>query len=411
MSRKFFSRAAAAACAITITLGFGSPTFANTLIVNKAGTATANCQASPYTEIQQAVIAAHYNDTIYVCAGTYVVPVNINKPLTIQGALGAVLQPTTAQMTANRALPSETIYPLLWFHDTYGEVTITNLTVDGTNYPNCAGSCQIVGILGQDTFGEVEYDAVRNINTSGGAGDGFGIFLQSGPGGPPGALTFVEVEGNSVHDYKSAGIIANECGTFVSISNNSVQGLGLAATVSQLGIQIGFSAQGNITQNVSSNNMSPGTPCTGTMTSANFASEQTPNTNSWNIQIANNVSSMSEEGVADVNDQVHIQNNVISNSFCVGIYVEDNGNTVQNNTIFHTDPTNPASTGIYVVAGDNNNVSNNTINEAIFGVASNSSSTVANNESIFNVIYPFAGTFKSYSLRPPPHTGRPCFRR
>lgn len=393
-----------------MTLAVGSPAFANTLIVNKAGTATANCAASQYTEIQQAVNAAHNGDTINVCPGIYVIPVNVSKPLTIQGTIGAVLEPTTSQSTTNRAT-GEPVYPMLWLHDTYGPVNITNLAVDGTNYPTCASNCEIVGILGQDVNGQLQYDAVRNINTSGGGGDGFGIFLQSGPGGPPGQLTLMQVQGNSVHDYESAGIIANEFGTFANITNNSVEGLGSAATVSQIGIQIGYSAMGNITQNVSSNNMSPGTPCTGATTSANYASQQTPNTPSWNIQMANNVSSLSEEGVGDVDDNVHILNNTITNSYCVGIYIEDNGNVVQNNTVLHTSPTNPNSSGIFVVAGSNNNVSNNTINEATYGVSSLSSSTVANSESIYNVTYQFAGTFQSYSLKPPTHSGRPCFRR
>jgi hypothetical protein len=240
-------------------------------------------------------------------------------------------------------------------------------------------------------------------------------------------MTNVQVQGNSVHDYKTAGIVANESGTMANLMNNSVQGLGSAASIPQTGISVGFGAQGNINQNVVSNNTGPGPYCTVTPTSTNIASQQTPpGSNNSNVQIQNNVSSLAETGIGDVNSQVHIQNNFISESFCAGIYVQDNNNNVGNNVVNETcnpqlsscSSYSPSSTpppqAIEVVSGNNNNVNNNTINEAVFGVVSDNaaSNTQANGESIYNTLFPFAGmTYQNYSLKPPPHAGGPFMPR
>jgi hypothetical protein len=422
MSRKYFSRAALAAVALTVTLGFATPTFAATFYVSKTAQA-APCNTTAYPEIQAAVAVAHKNDTIYVCPGTYLVPVNITIPLTIVGFNGAVLEPNTPQAATNVAT-GEPVSPMLWFHGvTGGQVNVVSLTVDGTNYPPCSAPCQVVGIFGQNSQGQLQYNTVRNVNV-GGAGDGIGIFLQSTPGtGPPGNMTNVQVQGNSVHDYQTNGIIANETGTMANMMGNSVHGLGEMATVAQGGIQVGFGAQGNINQNLVSDNTGPAPHCVGTSSSVNYVSQQTPPTSNANVQIQNNTSTMAEIGIGSVNTtQVHINNNDVSDSICTGVYLQDTNDQVQNNDIFHTcnpalgscstssNSSVPPPVAIYVVSGTNNNVNNNTINESLYGIASNSSTTQANSEAIYNVTFPFAGVFQNYSLTPAPQGGGPMMR-
>ncbi len=66
------------------------------------------------------------------------------------------------------------------------------------------------------------------------------------------------VSGNTISDYQKGGIVANGTGTFVTITDNTVTGLGPVGFIAQNGIQIGWGAVGQVTGNtVTGNDYTP----------------------------------------------------------------------------------------------------------------------------------------------------------
>jgi hypothetical protein len=389
-----------------------------------------------YPEIQAAVQAAENtskNDTIYVCPGTYNVPVNVYSQMQILGADLALLQPTTQPAgTPNRAVPGTTIFPMLWIHDVMGgNVQITNLTVDGSNFGSCSGNCQVAGILVQNAQAQLQSNTVQFVNV-GGPGDGIAYFVQTGSTQVNGhqQQTQVQLQGNLAHDYQTVGYETNEVNTNVQLKNNVAKGLGEMATVTQTGFQVGFGAQAQLQNNLASYHLGPVGPgghCLNSSSSANYVllSMPPPPGNS-NPQVQQNVSELAELGVAVVNGQGQVQNNVISDTLCDGAYILGDQVHFNNNMIYNTcNPaqgscttlTNPnaatnPSTAIYVVGGNQTDVSNNFVNFAPYGVASGGTNTNANNESLANVVIQFAGSgFQQYQANPKPHDPAPAVFR
>jgi parallel beta-helix repeat protein len=406
------SNAAAVACAIAMSLAATTPLAAqgwpfdpnnppwgpNNLYVGTASSCAATgvkTNGSLYKEIQDAVSAAKQNANIWVCPGTYTKPVVITQALQIVAYAPAILQPTPSP-TAKNLATGVAIEPMLWIHGiANGNLQIIDLTVDGGNATPCGASCQMVGVLVQNVQGaQLSYMAVRNILNSGG-GDGFGVFVQSGNSPAPpdcyGAnTTQAKIQNVSVHNYTSAGIVVNEAGTRADISQSSTHGLGESATFDQVGIQIGYGAKGDVQNNVSTNHLGPAPHCTAGTSSVNFDVIEPADPT---VQLQNNVSAMAEIGIGATSDGVLVQGNSVTDSLCTGIYVYGDNNQVQNNSVFHTDPTNPASTAIYVVSGNSNHVHGNSIIEATYGVASLSGSTQEDGDTIANAIIPLSGKF------------------
>src|SRR5713101_2204947 len=82
-----------------------------------------------------------------------------------------------------------------------------------------------------------------------------GIFVQSANGGP-GLNSNVTLTGNTVDEDGKNGITANEPGTFVTVTSNTVLGRGAVGLgdAAQNGVQIGFGARGLVSGNTISAN-------------------------------------------------------------------------------------------------------------------------------------------------------------
>ncbi len=63
------------------------------------------------------------------------------------------------------------------------------------------------------------------------------------------------VVGNDIWNYQKGGIVANGTGTFVTITDNTVTGLGPVGFIAQNGIQLGWGATGTITGNTITGNL------------------------------------------------------------------------------------------------------------------------------------------------------------
>src|SRR3984885_165838 len=377
-----------------------------------AGTTVAvgNCKAglTSYPTIQKAVDASPAGYTIDVCPGTYPEQVSITKNLTLIGvAAGTADAPTivppTGGVVANASDPSGGGAPVaaqIVVTSPATSVTLQHLTVDGANnqVTGCAsfgGSVPlVVGIYFLNRSGTIPQKAVRKQLQDTADQDcpnGLGIYVEAGGG----ATTTVTISNNTVRNYQQNGITANgygdgSAGPAVTIMNNSVPGTGATATSGKNGIQIGFGATGQVTGNItiqdiyalSGNNGDAGV---GILVFA-----------STGITVSNNVVGNTQFGIVTESagegflaDTTSITGNrIIGTELFDGIDLCSNGNTVTGNTVNSS-----TEAGIHLddscgSTGNNNTVKTNNINEACAGIltGTGTSGNVTTPNTIFNVI-------------------------
>src|SRR5438132_6334513 len=179
----------------------------------------------------------------------------INKPLTLEGAGMGMTSIKPAMVSANTSslFSGFPIAAILLVDGTTG-VAVSDLTVDGSTAAFNACSPGYVGIFYRASSGAIQDTHVTHIHhpLASGCQAVLGIFVQSGNGGP-GLNSHVAILQNMVDDYGKNGITANEPGTFVAVSNNTVMGRGPVGTplpdAAQNGVQIGFGARGLVSGN------------------------------------------------------------------------------------------------------------------------------------------------------------------
>src|ERR1700678_4239576 len=229
---------------------FGGQAFA-------ANTVAGLCSASGthYTTIQAAVNAASSGGKVSVCPGTYSEQVSITKSLTLQGIVSGTTDAAVIVVPAGGLVQTGT--------DIFGNsvaaqilvtgataVTISHLTVDGSN--NGLSGCGVdpIGIYYQNSSGTITYNAVRDQlmdPADQGCQIGLAINVESNTGTPA-----VAISNNSVRNYDKNGITASGPGTgnggpAVAVSGNTVIGIGATPVIAQNGIQIGYGATGSVT--------------------------------------------------------------------------------------------------------------------------------------------------------------------
>src|ERR1017187_3530691 len=208
-----------------------------------------------YTTIQAAVNAVSPAGTVKVCPGTYAEQVIINnKNLTLIGIgpTASVVVPPAGGLVQNghdlADFPVFAVAAQILVLD--ANVTISHLTVDGAgNGLDGCGSVNPLGIYYMNAGGTITDNAVRNqiTPTNVGCGLGFGIYVASAGG------HVVTISNNSVRTYGKNGIIATGVGVGVSapgpivtVTGNTVVGLGATTLVAGNGIQLSLLATGKI---------------------------------------------------------------------------------------------------------------------------------------------------------------------
>jgi parallel beta-helix repeat protein len=333
------------------------------------------CPNAQYTSIQAAVTAAPAGATISVCPGTYPETVRINKPLTIRGIrVGnenlVLINPAIAAANTTSLYSGDPTAAIILVEKTVN-VTLDNLTVDGSanTIPGCAPS--FVGVFYRNASGRISNAVVRNIRLNplglGGCQDVNAIFAESGTlaGVKRGAR--LEVFGTSVHDYQKTGIVGNEEGTVLIASGNTVSGIGATTEIAQNGIQIGFGARGEIKNNSVINHIY--SPCTTTSSCSASSSNILVFTHGSGIEVSDNNFGKSQvnvyfgtDGDGPLTNGSIEDNTIFQSDVYDGIYLEGNYNSVRGNRIF-----NSSEASVYVV-GSRNRITNNTFNEAPVGV-------------------------------------------
>jgi hypothetical protein len=132
-------------------------------------------------------------------------------------------------------------------------VTISHLAVDGANDGMTDCTIDPIGIYYQNASGTITDSAVRNVllpPAFQGCQTGLAINVKSNIGTPPA----VTISSNSVRNYDKNGITASghddgSPGPNVTVTGNTIIGLGATTVTAQNGIQIGYGATGTVTSN------------------------------------------------------------------------------------------------------------------------------------------------------------------
>ncbi len=208
-----------------------------------------------FTTIGAALAAqSSAGSTIYLCPNVYAEQLTITNPTNLIGvndgtSSGAILTAPASGLVANAPGSDPNVpYAAQIAVIGAGTVTISNVTVDGTN--NQIDGCApiLVGILYQNTSGTVQNSRVINQalvngqNGLGGCQSGNAIELLGS-----GSQT-VNVVGNDVTGFQKNGITVDS--VVATITGNTVTGQGATSAIAQNGIETDSSPGVLISQNV-----------------------------------------------------------------------------------------------------------------------------------------------------------------
>ena len=325
---------------------------AQVLVVGTKGPA---CSNPAYATIQSAIDAAAAGATIRVCAGIYPEQLSITKSLTIHGDSGAWVQPVG--MTANVSTLPEPTSAVINVANA-AEVNIEGLIIDGSK--NGIGECApyLVGVLYQNSSGELDHNAIRDMKLSAAlngcqSGDGVDVISTGTP-------TTVTISNNSIHGYQKNGVTVNQAGTTAYVRRNIIKGQGRTYGAAENGVQIGYGAQGQIINNIVTNHQF--IPCTGPDT-CGAASTGILIFESNGVLVEQNTLEINQLSVyVQGNNASVTQNTVVNTVDLDGISLIGNSNTASQNRVIHSDQAN------IVIDGNNNEATDNEVMEAPIGI-------------------------------------------
>jgi hypothetical protein len=370
-----------------------------------------------FSTIQAAVNAAPNGATVDVCPNTYPEQVTITKALKLMAiqsgtADAPVVVPPGGGLTQNGTdIFGDPVAAQIFVASTSGNVTIKGITVDatGNNLTGC-GAPTLTGIYFQNTSGTISDNTTRNQYQTdfadfGGCQNGLAINVESLT-----SSVSVTVSDNSVRAYQKNGITATGAATGtgapgpnVTINGNNI--VGLAATsmnwpvsgAAENGIQIGFGARGSVSSNIVNDNIwgqdqfgDTGDAASGILIYASQGVSVTSNyIGSAQFPIVTVSDNFTGYGLAD--NTTITSNKVSGTQLYDAIDLCSNHNTVRSNMLFGS-----SESGIHIddtcsgngnLTGNNNTVTNNTINEACAGILTGTGTTgnTISPDTFFNV--------------------------
>jgi parallel beta-helix repeat protein len=208
-----------------------------------------------------------------------------------------------------------------------------------------------------------------------GYGNGLAINVESNTGAPA-----VTISNNSVRNYDKNGITASgpangNPGPNVTVTGNTVIGLGATTLIAQNGIQIGYGALGKVTSNNVLDDIYINPPDCALTTC--WGSSGILLYGSAGVTVTTNTVESTQYGIVPVtvsasltaNGTIIKSNHVGGTQLYDGIDLCSDGNTAQSNVIYGS-----AESGIHLddscspSTGSNNTVTGNTVNEACAGI-------------------------------------------
>jgi len=334
---------------------FGIATERRQLVV---GTNGADCRGASFKSIQSAVDAASPGDSIRVCKGVYPEQLSITKSVDIEPDPGVFVVPLALKQNATGLATGVPIAAAIIVSGA-ADVSIADLTVDGINNAVTGCAPRVEGIYYQNASGEISRVVVRNFRLGpslGGCQSGTGILIESGNG----SSSHVEIRKCVIHDFQKNGITANEIGTYVRVHGNVVTGLGPTNGAAQNGIQIGFGANGEVSQNMVTNTVWSGcidvSTCSAVATSILVAESD-------GVKVSENLLSDAQVNIFIVGNLGAVSGNQVFNSRVFdGIRIEGNNYLVSRNRITS------AGEALIFIQGDENEVTHNRLSDATIGI-------------------------------------------
>jgi hypothetical protein len=415
--------------------------WATAAVVTPPGTPACKSLAS-YSTISLAVSSVPAGSVIFICPGTYTEQVVINKNLTLEGVAGngvvgasavgennpVIVSPSSGVLvntsdlngypngepTAAQILVQTLQTSLTW--PTPIVVSISNITIDGSNNQLSGCGTDLVGIYYQNASGTVNHVTTRyqELDPSDfGCQDGLAIYAQSGYG--TGTAT-VTIENNNVHDYDKNGITADGSGTTATITGNYVVGIGATPLIAQNGIQLSYGAGGKIMSNTVTDDVyvNPSdcynsiTPSDSSCYSASgILLYDSGGASASPVTVSGNTVSNTQGAIVAVTDGTMTAdyNDVSSNKvtttpaivvtgftyFLDGIDLCSDNNTATSNTVL-----NSGGSGVHLdssctepsagASGANSTATGNTVNEACAGVLTGNSGSRQSATVTYNVV-------------------------
>jgi len=353
MSQPFTTRILAAA--LTLTAGL----YAQNALATNVVVGPNTCQPGKphYATIQAAVNAAPNAGIVLVCPGTYLEQVSITKPLTLKGVTdgtnnAAIVKVPATGLVINGFAPTYFLGPVtgqVVVQNTSG-VTVSNLIIDGTGSGCVSGAIREVGIFAYNVGNTVVSNVtVRNEIT--GCQTGEGILSDT---------STITVNGNQVHDIDRTGILIQ--GGVGTVENNNVQ------SAAFYGISMYLASKTLVTLNTVAGLTSS---FQGSSFSAILVQNSSNSVVSKNTLLASPNQFGETIGIwAYGNPNANsLLANIVS-AFGYGIALQGCSNTVvQTNKLSEL-----LQDGIYEVTSlGGNNITKNTVNEAAFGIFTDSS--------------------------------------
>jgi hypothetical protein len=202
--------------------------------------------ASPLATITYAMSLIPDGGTIIVDAGTFVEQVdNLGKSVTItgQGNTASIIKAPATLVAKNG---TGTAYPIVFGSGLGKTLTLTDLHIHGDGGRNG----DFYGAYFFEASGSIGGCRVTQIHAAGGiTGSQGGIAIFANHNWDTAVDQSLTVSNSIVTEYQKAGIVANELGTEVNLTNNQILWTGAANILAPNGIQLGWGSYGSITGN------------------------------------------------------------------------------------------------------------------------------------------------------------------
>jgi Right handed beta helix region len=301
-----------------------------------------------FTTISAALATTPPPDVVQVCPNTYNEQIVITQPVILEGlsngnAGQAIVAPPIPGAVVNAADGfGDAVAAQIWVNNVIGEVTISDLTIDGTtNGLLSEPDGLLVGIFSQNTALTVNRVVAENQKDN---KEGIGIFVEGGSSDPS-----VTLENSSIHDFDHWGIIAETNSSTspitATIKDNTVDGGGSLDT--------GFFASGIFLDET-----------TVVEISGNHVSKSLYAIDSYGLNgvISNNTLTDNAVGVNLATDGVSVESNtILDDQYAIALLTA--AAVVKNNHI-----TNASEGGIDFGCYADPNVHSNIITDAFIGV-------------------------------------------
>jgi nitrous oxidase accessory protein NosD len=236
-----------------------SPALPSTVYVATTGSISATCgsSVSPCKTITEGLARVSPGGTIHVGPGTYAEQVVIAHSVSIVGAGAAtVIDPTilpTTDSDTDSATPQDAIVDV---RSGVVGVSLSSLTINGAGASGSidAAGCpaDFVGVYFHSSSGSLEDVTVKNVALPPalpGCPAGQGVYVDAAPG----AHANVSIDHSSVVGYQEDGIACDDAGTYCTITDTTVTGIGPTDVIAQNGIQI-WSGSADLTGDTVSQN-------------------------------------------------------------------------------------------------------------------------------------------------------------